>query len=112
MYPPQPGPVVHVQFTQQHPQPQPQQQLYQQQVMCSTLVYEKMFYNLPCSKLQDKVTQSTLATLCLVNTNSTTPINHCRCLTSMSYLSNLHIRNTYMYILMYFGTGFATLCTQ
>ena len=29
----QPGPVVHVQFTQQHPQPQPQQQLYQQQVM-------------------------------------------------------------------------------
>merc|ERR1719397_965046 len=31
------------------------------------------------SKLQDKVTQSTLATLCLVNTNSTTPINHCRC---------------------------------
>jgi len=31
------------------------------------------------SKLQDKVTQSTLATLCLVNTNSTIPINHCRC---------------------------------
>jgi len=30
------------------------------------------------SKLQDKVTQSTLATLCLVNTNSTIPINHCR----------------------------------
>ena len=32
-----------------------------------------------CSKLRDKVTQSTLVTLCLANTNSTTPINHCRC---------------------------------
>ena len=29
---PGPGPVVHVQFTQQHPQPQPQQQPYMQQV--------------------------------------------------------------------------------
>ena len=31
------------------------------------------------SKLRDKVTLSTLATLFLVNTSSITPINHFRC---------------------------------
>merc|ERR1719507_2837140 len=45
----------------------------------STLSHNPSSNCISSSKLPDKAIQSILATLCLVNTNSTTHINHCRC---------------------------------